>query len=428
MLERTVTHLAVGRRGVVARRSFLKTLAAGSAGAALWSWQDMLLAAAPQLRKHAKAVIVLWMQGGPTQFETFDPKPGVSDGCMTGVIDTAVPGIQIADFWPEVAKQMKHIALVRSMTSKEGNHIRATYQFHTGYVPSGTLKHPSFGSLVTKELGDPDSDLPGFVSISGPSAGSGFLPVAYGPFRVLDPSELPSHSIVPVPTDRFDRRLELMGRLESHFAGSGARRRVEDHRGVYHQAARLAKSPKLSAFDISKEKPETREKYGDDAFGQGCLLARRLVEAGVTYIEVSLGNWDTHQDNHDRVQSLAERCDKGYAALLADLAARGLLDRTLVVWMGEFGRTPRINPNGGRDHFPRAFNVALSGCGVRGGQAVGKTSSNGSEVAERPVGVADLFCTMAKTLGIDPAKENQSPVGRPLKIVDGGAVIEELFA
>jgi uncharacterized protein (DUF1501 family) len=282
--------------------------------------------------------------------------------------------------------------------------------------------------LVTSEIGAKDHDLPGFVSIGGASAGSGFLPVSYGPFRVQDPEQMPSNSEITVSSARYNRRLALLGNLERTYSQAGAAGQVEDHAGVYQQASRLATSPKLAAFDVKKEPEKVLSKYGDSSFGKGCLLARRLVETGVTYVEVTLNGWDTHNDGHDRVKALAGRCDVAYAALLADLKERGMLDRTLVVWMGEFGRTPRVNPNAGRDHFPRAFSVAVSGCGVRGGQVIGKTDATGASVAERPVGVTDLFYSFAKLLGIDPAKENQSPIGRPLKIVDGGQMVSELTA
>lgn len=426
MLERTVIAAAVNRHGVVSRRGFLRTIGAG-AGLATLGWQDLLLAAAPELQRQGKSVIVLWMQGGPSQFETFDPKPG-SDGCQTKTIATAVPGVQVTDFWPNVAKQMKDITLIRSMTNKEGNHQRATYQLHTGYIPSGTLKHPSFGSLVTSEIAPKNAELPGFVSIQGPSQGSGFLPVAYGPFRVQDPARLPQNAEPLVAEARYQRRLGLLRTVDHHFAAAGAKQEVTDHQALYQQASRLVTSPKLTAFDISKESSAIRAAYGNSPFGQGCLLARRLVEVGVTYVEVQLGNWDTHDNNHDRVRDLSGRCDPAFAALVADLKQRGMLADTLVVWMGEFGRTPRVNPRSGRDHYPRAFTVALAGGGTVGGKVIGKTNDNGTDVAARPVTVNDLFFSFCKCLGMNAHKENQSPVGRPLKIVDGGQLIKELFA
>lgn len=421
MLERTIISARVDRRGGVSRRGFLRTIGFGAAGAGL-GFHDYLLAAAPELRKQGKSVILLWMQGGPSQFETFDPKPGGAKA-----MQTAVSGISIAEYWPNVARQMKDIALVRSMTNKEGNHERATYQMHTGYVPSGTLKHPSFGSLITNEIAPKDFDLPGFVSVLGPSVGPGFLPVGVGPFRIQDPARMPNNATTLVAENRYQRRLGLLGKLDQTYATGGARQQVEDHAGLYTQASRMVLSPKLKAFDIGQESTAAQSGYGNSAFGKGCLLARRLVEAGVTFVEVQLNGWDTHQDNNNRVAGLAKQCDPAFANLLKELKDRGKLDSTLVIWMGEFGRTPRINPNSGRDHYPRAFNAACAGGGIKGGQVIGKTNDSGSDVADNPVTVNDLFSTFCATLGIDPKKENQSPVGRPLKIVEGGKVVKQLL-
>jgi hypothetical protein len=428
MIERTTSTAVVDASGRVDRRSFVRTLAAGTAGLAGLSWRDRVLAEAPALKKQGKAVILLWMQGGPSQFETFDPKTKSDVKGDVSLIPTAADGVQIAEFFPNVAKQMKDVSLIRTVTNKEGAHPRATYQLHTGYQPSGAIKHPTFGSLVAKELGPDDFDLPSFVSVLGPSESQGFLPVKYAPFRVGDPSRMPANVEMAVKGERFERRLRLMHDLDQSYARTGSAALVENHRGLYESAARLVKSPRLEAFDISKESAKTQERYGASAFGKGCLLARRLVETGVTFVEVQLGNWDTHDDNHDRCKTLAGQCDPAFAALVADLKERGRLDDTLVIWMGEFGRTPRINGRGGRDHFPRAFSVALAGGGVKGGRVIGKTTDDGQQVADRPVTVPDLFCTFTHALGVNPAKENQSAIGRPIKIVDGGAPVKELFA
>jgi uncharacterized protein (DUF1501 family) len=428
MFERTTSTAIVDSRGRVNRRSFVRTIAAGSAGLAGLSWRDQVLAQAPALKKQRKAVILLWMQGGPSQFETFDPKTKSDVKGEVSAISTAADGIQISEFFPSVAKQLKDISLIRTVTNKEGAHPRATYQLHTGYLPSGAIKHPTFGSLIAKELGPDDFDLPSFVSVLGPSESQGFLPVKYAPFRVGDPSRMPANVEAVVKGERFERRLRLMNDLDQSYAKTGSESLVENHRGLYESASRLVKSPRLAAFDISKELTKTQDRYGNSAFGKGCLLARRLVETGVTFVEVQLGNWDTHDDNHNRCKNLAGQCDPAFAALVADLKERGRLDSTLVIWMGEFGRTPRINPRGGRDHFPRAFNVALAGCGVKGGRVVGKTTEDGQNVADRPVTVPDLFCTFTHALGVNPAKENQSSIGRPIKIVDGGTHVSELFS
>lgn len=251
----------------------------------------------------------------------------------------------------------------------------------------------------------------------------------FAPFSVPNPAQMPANVALPggVNDKRFVRRAGLAEELEEDFAEAGGRKLVEDHKAVARNAAQMVRSPKVKAFDLSQEKDGVREKYGKTTFGQGCLLARRLVEAGVTFIEVTSGGWDTHQDNFDRLKTLSAPVDAGLGTLIADLKERGMLERTLVVCMGEFGRTPRINGNKGRDHWPRSFSVVLAGGGVKAGQVLGATTADGTGVKERPVGVADLFCSFCHALKIDPRKENLSTEGRPLKIVDGGKVVKELF-
>jgi uncharacterized protein (DUF1501 family) len=392
---------------------------------------DAIRVQAAELRKQGMACILMFMRGGPSQFETFDPKPGAQSGGPTEAIATAAPGIQIADGWPQVAKQMQDIALIRSMTGREGNHQRAVYQLHTGYAPSGSIKYPSLGSIVASELGDPAFDLPHFVQIGGREViGSGFLGMNFAPFVVLNPSQMPANATLPpgIGEQRFTRRLDLLGKLEEDFAESGGRARVVDHRALYETASQMVLSPRLKTFDLADEKDTDRDRYGRTPFGQGCLLARRLVEAGVTFCEVNSPGWDTHQDNFNRVKNLAATVDPAFAALVEDLKVRGMLDRTLVIWMGEFGRTPNINGRTGRDHYPRAFSVALAGAGIKGGQVIGTTDKNGRAVESRPVTVQDLFSTFCHALKINPRKENLSGVGRPIKIVDGGQPVKELFS
>jgi hypothetical protein len=327
---------------------------------------------------------------------------------------------------------MESLAIIRSMKNREGEHQRATYQMHTGYLPMGGVRHPSIGSIVAKEIGPRDFDLPHFVSVGSRfnTLGSGFLGMSVAPFVVADANQMPSNVALPggVSTTRFSRRLDLMQDLERDFAESGGQARVEDHRTLYSSAGQMVRSPRLRAFDLSQESQTTRSRYGRSSFGQGCLLARRLVEAGVTFVEVEHNGWDTHQDNFNRSKTLSEQVDPGFAALIQDLRERGRLERTLVIWMGEFGRTPRINGNTGRDHFPRAFSAVLAGAGIRGGRVLGATSSSGSDITQRPVGVHDLFCTFCHALGIDPRRENLTPIGRPIRIVDGGQPVRELFS
>jgi hypothetical protein len=432
----SLMQVRTGGAGVLSRRTFLRNVAAGAALGAL-GWKEAVAVRAEELRKRGMACILLFMNGGPSQFETFDPKPGTETGGPTKDVATAAAGVRIAEGWKNLAGMMKDVAVIRSMTSKEGAHPRAQYQLHTGYLPSGNVKYPTLGSVVANELGKDRGDLPAFVSIGGggpfsaaTTIGPGFLGMSVAPFLVANPLRMPGNVTLPgaVSEERFGRRLEVLEELEEEFAGAGGGARVDDHKALYQGAAKLVRTPKLKAFDVTQEKDAVRERYGKTPFGQGCLLARRLVEEGVTFVEVESGGWDTHQDNFERTTRLRGVVDPAFAALLGDLKDRGLLERTLVIWMGEFGRTPRINPRTGRDHFPRAFNVALAGCGVRGGQAVGKTNAAGSDVAERPVTVSDLFCSFYHALKINPRKENLSSVGRPVKLVDGGKPVRELFA
>ena len=423
------THVKLHRDGGVRRREFIRTLAAGSATAAACSWTDRMSLEAAELRRRGKACILLWMQGGPSQFETFSPKSGATGGDVKS-ISTAAPGVKIAENLPQTAAVMDDVCVFRSLTSSEGSHPRGSFLMHTGYVPNASVKHPTLGSLVAHELGDAELELPSFVRIGNTGrggAGGGFLGVDYAPFSMTSALRPPNNTQPATPTRRYRRRLGLLDRLETDFAAAGGKQVVADHRKLYGKASQMILSPEMTAFDISQEPDKIRDGYGRSEFGAGCLLARRLVEAGVTFVEVGLGNWDTHQDNQDRTAALCRRLDRPYAQLLADLKDRGLLDDTLVIWMGEFGRTPRINPRGGRDHYPTAFNAALAGGGIRGGQVIGRTDAAGAEVDDRPVSVHDLFQTFCRSLGIDADNENMSGVGRPIKIVDGGAPVLEAF-
>ena len=422
------------RRGQVRRRDFLKFIPAAAALAGGLSWQDVVTASAPTLRKAGKACILLWMQGGPSQFETFDPKPGNANGGETKSIRTAVTGIEIAESLPGVAASMNDLCLIRSMTGKEGQHPRATFLMHTGYLPSPAVKYPTLGSIVAKELGDPASDLPSFVRIgagAGANAsamgGAGILGVDYDPLTMQAAGRPPENTSLATDERRFQRRLGLLERLQADYANLGGEQAVGDHQKIYGQASRLVLSPKMAGFDLNKEPQKVRDAYGNGAFAQGCLLARRLVETGVTFVEVTLGNWDTHQDNFNRSRTLCGQLDQPFATLLADLKSRELLDSTLVICTGEFGRTPRINPNSGRDHYPRAFTSVLAGGGVKGGQVIGSTDAGGDAIQDRPVSVNDFLRTICHSLGIDANKQNMTSIGRPISIVDGGQVVKEVF-
>lgn len=415
------------RAGSLRRRDFLRL---GSVGmAAALGWRGELALRADELKKNGKACILLWMDGGPSQFETFDPKPGTKTGGPTPSIASAVPGVQFSENLPKVAAAADKLCVVRSMTAKEGSHPRATYYTQTGYLPTAALKHPALGAHVAMQLQNLESELPSFVSIGGGgrsagSAGGGYLGVDHAPFFVASSEKPPENTTIATREDRFQRRMDLLSRLEGEFQENGGGETVAEHRKIYEAAARMILSPKMSAFDASEEPASVRSEYGDGEFAVGCLIARRLLEAGVSFVQVNLRGWDTHDDNFDRCKSLCGPMDRAYAALLADLDRRGMLDSTLVLWMGEFGRTPTINPRSGRDHFPKAYSAALAGCGVLGGQAIGSTDDRGTEVVDRPITVPDLLRTAMTALGIDPDLEHQTSIGRPIATVEGGVVIE----
>ncbi|RIK78333.1 MAG: DUF1501 domain-containing protein [Planctomycetota bacterium] len=422
-------HISVHRGRVVARRDFLKQSAALGAAAGFWNLTEVIGASADELRSRGMACILLWMQGGPSQFETFSPKPGHAHGGETRAIATSVPGIEVAENLPCLAKQMNELAVIRSMTSKEGNHQRATYLLHHGYLPMASVKHPTLGANVADQFGAA-GELPSFVQIGGRlpnSGGGGLLGVERDPLILQSASRPPQDTTPLVKADRFARRLELLDALQGDFAAAGGAQVVADQQKLVKRAADMIHSPQMEAFSLDREPEKVRAAYGPGEFAAGCLMARRLVERGVTFVEVSSRGWDTHQNNFELVRNLCGQIDRPAAQLIADLKQRGMLEKTLVIWMGEFGRTPQINPRGGRDHFPRAFSVALAGGGVRGGQVIGATNDAGTEVADRPVTVADLFRSVYHALGIDPDHENTSGIGRPIKLVDGGEVVQELF-
>lgn len=365
----------------------------------------------------ARAAVLLWLAGAPSQLETFDPH----EGSVIPAIDTAVPGVRISSGLPRVARLMKQVSLVRSLHSRDPDHATASYLLHTGWRRAPGLQHPHLGAVVARELGD-RGEIPGCVVVGGdPQCGAGYLPADCGPV-VFDRLDAPAEDVKPATSaDRLDRRWKMLSALDRRFAERRAEEAVEERRRATERAYRLLTSDKVKAFDLSREAPG---RYGTSPFGSACRLARRLVEAGSRFVEVQLGDWDSHADLEPAHRRLLETLDVGWSALLADLAERRMLEETLVIVMGEFGRTPDLNRANGRDHWTRAWSVALSGGGVAGGRVVGAT--DGREVLERPVAVPDLFATICAAFGIDPAKEVDA-LGRPLPLVDGGAPVPELF-
>ncbi|MBL9093821.1 MAG: DUF1501 domain-containing protein, partial [Planctomycetaceae bacterium] len=414
-----------GPNDAVDRRAFLAGGMGGLLSLAIPQWQvraALTDAASEPKGTRPKSCILLWMNGGPSHIDTFDPKPGSKTGGSFKSIKTSAAGVQICEHLPQVAEQAEHLAIIRSMTSKEGNHDRGQYLMHTGYSPSGTLKHPSLGSWVSRELGDPDFELPNFVSIRGPSVGSGFLGVQHDPFAVQHPGR-GVRNLAPakdVDAGRFAMRMEALQMLQNGFQTTTRSAAPANHDAVNRKAVQLMRSPLTNAFDISAEPEAVRRAYGDNDFGRGCLMARRLIETGVRFVEVTLDGWDTHIDNFTKTSLLMHDLDPAMATLIKELRHRDLLDNTLVVWMGEFGRTPTISAVDGRDHYPTAWSTVLAGGGVRAGQAYGATDENGAKVVKDAVTVPNYFATLATLLGLDPAKEAMSPVGRPIAISDAG--------
>jgi hypothetical protein len=429
------------------RREWMKLMSAGVTAHAASGWLETFadtVAASPQRKR---ACILLWMPGGPSQMDTFDLKPGHENGGPVKETQTTVPGLRFTEHLPKLAQYAEHLALVRSMKTKEADHGRATYVMRTGYAPSGPVQYPPLGALVSKELGASDSALPNFVSI-GPVRGfnpaaysAGFLGPQYAPLIVgenagfnpqanLDQSLRVQDLDVPASVEKHhaDARLRMLLEMDHDFAAARPGVAPASHRSAYDRAVRLMKSEASRAFKLDEEPDVIRDAYGRSLFGQGCLLARRLVERGVPFVEVSLANggqgvfgWDTHNQNFENVKRLCGVLDPAWATLMSDLRQRGLLDTTTIVWMGEFGRTPKIMRGNGRDHWPNSWSTVLAGGGIKGGQAIGKTSAGGETIEERPVQVGDLLATIALALGIDPKKQNTSNEGRPIRIADKNA-------
>ncbi len=443
----------------LSRRHFLRAGAVSTA-VTMSGWLGQMARAAEQSRKKTqRAVILLWMNGGPSQMETWDPKPGTTNGGPTKSIATKTAGIHISEHLPKLADRSGKLAIIRGMATKEADHGRGSYLMRTGRVPGGPIRYPSLGSFVGKELDQPDAELPSFVSIApfrflSPEAyGPGFLGPRYAPLVVgetgydfnrpnqdyaaqlkVQDLDLPQG----VSAERGLARAGFRDELDSDFLADRPGLAGEGHRTAYRRANTLMRSTAVKAFDLNEEKADLRDKYGRNLFGQGCLLARRLVERGVPFVEVTLSSapgvnngigWDTHGDNFDSVKKLCGVLDPAWATLLDDLSDRGLLDTTTIVWMGEFGRTPKINQSRGRDHWANSWSTVVAGGGITGGQTIGATSADGMEVKDRPIAVPDLLATVCKAVGLDPAKQNDSLVGRPIRLVEPTATpIKEVLS
>jgi uncharacterized protein (DUF1501 family) len=435
----------------LSRREWLKLSATGVGSFSLSGWLGALAADTARNAQRTRSCILLWMSGGPSQLDTFDLKPGHAHGGPFQPIATSVPGLQISEHFPKIAQLANHLAIVRSLTSKEGDHGRATFLLRTGYPPQGPVQYPSLGALVSKELGDDHSELPNFVSIApfrviNPSAfGAGFLGPRHTPLIVGESGlrlgqedqtnvggALKVQDLVPpadVDKEQSNARIQMLRQVQREFLAQHPDLPALSHQHAYEQAVRLMRSAAAKAFDLEEEKAAVRDAYGRNFFGQGCLLARRLVERQVPFIEVTLNGWDTHSNNANTVRNLSQTVDAAWAALLRDLQDGGLLEHTLIVWMGEFGRTPKFGRPDGRDHWPNSFTAVLAGGGIKGGQVIGDTGPDGTAIKERPVTVPEFLATICGALGIDHQKQNLSNVGRPIRIVAPGTqAVQEVLS
>jgi uncharacterized protein (DUF1501 family) len=414
----------------MSRRHFMRHLAGASAFAMpAFALTRTLRANAQSLSRNHKSAILLYLNGGAPTIDMWDMKPGAPTAGQFKPIATT-GDFEICELMPELAKQGKHLSIVRSMSTREADHDRGRYYMHTGFVPNPSVEHPSYGSVVAHEMEEkvPELEIPPFVSIGGASEGPGFLGMAYAPFQVDANGQIRDAEMRGVAWNRMQDRMKLLDALERRFIDERRGSAAEEHAKVLAKTHDLLTSDQMKAFKVRSEPQDMIAKYGDNNFGRGCLMARRLVEVGVPFVEVNSGGWDLHQGCFTSLQAKLPELDKAFSALVDDLKQRGLLESTVVLCMGEFGRTPRINGEAGRDHFARAWSVVLGGAAIQGGRAIGKTNADGTGVETDPYSSEDLMATVCQALGISLQTTYQAKNGRPMKIANGGRVIQELFS
>lgn len=413
----------------VSRRALLKGALATAAGGAVMNWGGLANSAenAASVAKDQKRCILLWMNGGASQFETFDMKPDSPNGGLLRPISTNVTGTHVCELMPKISQMMDKLCVIRSMRTSQVDHPGGIYLMHTGYSPTANVRFPEIGAICAKYLGREDADLPSFVKIaSNGNAGSGLLGPKYQPFSLNHEGRLPTFAKGNDNAERELRRRQLRDFVEDQFAAQHNVETARMHREAYAASRRLQNA--LPVFDFEDEWPKYEGLYGDSLFGRRCLIARRLVEAGVPFVEVGQSGYDTHADNFTGHKGLVPPMDHAWAGLMTDLEQRGLLQNTLIIWMGEIGRTPRINNRSGRDHYVRAWSTALAGCGVKGGLVHGATDKDGVDVTDGKVTDGDFFATAYKSLGLDPEEENYAG-SRPIPLAPfGSAVVKELLA
>lgn len=412
----------------MSRRHFINHLTASAATIPTLQFISEVRANATKIKKNQKACILVWLGGGPPTIDMWDLKPNSPNGGEFKPISTAGDG-QICELFPKLAKQMNDFSLIRSMSTREADHTRGRYYMHTAYVPNPTVTHPTFGSVVSKELGEKRSNLeiPAFVAIGGNPGSPGFLGMTHSPFSVGPDGRIRNANRGSVDRVRLQQRLSMLNVIESNFIESNRGDSPQAHKDVYSKAVNLMTSKQMEAFQVTKESPKIRAAYGENNFGRGLLMARRLVEQGVPFIEVNFpGSWDMHSTVFNRLRTSIPQLDSGLSALTTDLKQRGLLGDVTIVCIGEFGRTPRINQNTGRDHWASSWSALIGGGNLKNGQVIGKTDKDGTRIEGKSYLPGDLWATVANSLGIPLSRVYQSKRGRPMKIVNGGTPIKEL--
>lgn len=438
------------------RREMLRLFGLGLLGGSCSGWLPALAEELAEDKRRRRQCVLLWMSGGPSQTDTFDMKPGHVNGGEFHEVATSAPGLRFSEHLPSLGKQADQLAVVRSLSTKAGDHSRGTHLVRTGHTPGADVRYPSIACALAKQLRNERLNLPNYVCVTpsqeiNPAAfGPGFLGPRYAPAIVGAAStggpsapaadqttqrgyaDLRIENLAAPPgieAARAARRMELWNALQKDFLGRRRDRSVAAHDTLYRRAVEMMRGDARAAFDLLGEPVAVRDAYGPGQFGQGCLMARRLIERGVPFVEVALGGaagWDTHVDNFSQVRRLSEELDAGWGSLMRELSERGLLETTTILWIGEFGRTPQINSNAGRDHHPKAWTCVFAGGGIRGGQAYGRTSADGGSIEENQVGIGDVLATLAAAVGVDPEFENITNSDRPIKLAEGKPIREIL--
>ena len=391
---------------------------------------SMLAKAGETKKATCEHVILFWNGGGMSHIDTWDPKPGREVAGEFDPIDTSADGVQISGIFPKLAKQMHHAALIRSIAGTNGAHGRASYQLQTSYNQTPNLIHPGIGSIVVHEK-ERVGDLPSFITISGNARRAGYLGQRCEAYYVGRPGEKDPYLAFPagISQTRGNKRLDILARINQRDNRKLDTNQIKAVNTATKEAVGLMRSPALKAFELDKEDPKTLARYGDNAFGRGALLARKLVETGVRFVQVNRGGFDTHSNNFPAMQNHGDVMDPALASLIEDLAASGKLATTMVIMLSEFGRTPRINDNAGRDHHARCFSCFMAGGGIKGGQVIGKSDEDAMRPAERPVNPHDLHATVCHAMGIDYEKKVETRLLRPMPLVSEGAKpVLELFS